>query len=222
MNICPDATNSQEMKLLLMSKEKTVKGTQTISGREEREGIAREQVTAFSDQSSIVMSLTSTFPPDICHGFSSVHASHYQNKYSFRSPKYLYVKDRLELKRRTAAVWKVPSVEKLPEPFYLIPAYWSITNQAFHLPATTKKLLPSMVGSCCLVALLSRLVSSVCLCVPLQPLLCVHTDTQTRVHRDVRILTHTTQVTDIVSLPCANIFLSICKLSAGCFIVCEV
>ena len=48
----------------------------------------------------------------------------------------------------------------------------------------------------------------VCLCVPLQPLLCVHTDTETRVHRDVRILTHTTQVTDIVSLPCANIFLS--------------
>ena len=100
-------------------------------------------------------------------------------------------------------------VEKLPEPFYLIPAYWSITNQAFHLPATTKKLLPSMVGSCCWVALLSRLVSSVCLCVPLQPLLCVHTDTETRVHRDVRILTHTTQVTDIVSLTCANIFLSI-------------
>ena len=111
MNICPDATNSQEMKLLLMSKEKTVKGTQTISGREGGEGISREQVTAFSDQSSIVMSLTSTFPPDICHCFSSVHASHYQNKYSFRSPKYLYVKDRLELKRRTAAVWKVPSWE---------------------------------------------------------------------------------------------------------------
>ena len=82
MNVCPDATNSQEMKLLLMPKEKTVKGTQTISGREGGEGISREQVTAFSDQSSIVMSLTSTFPPDICHCFSSVPASHYQNNYS--------------------------------------------------------------------------------------------------------------------------------------------
>ena len=82
MNVCPEATNSQEMKLLLMPKEKTVEGTQMISGREGGEGIAREQVTAFSGQSSIVMSLTSTFPPDICHGFSSVHASHFQNKYS--------------------------------------------------------------------------------------------------------------------------------------------
>ena len=82
LNVCPQATNSQEMTLLLMPKEKTVNGTQTISGREGGEGIAREQVTAFSGQSSIVMSLTSTFPPDICHCFSSVHASHYQNKYS--------------------------------------------------------------------------------------------------------------------------------------------
>ena len=56
-------------------------------------------------------------------------------------------------------------VEKLPEPFYLIPAYWSITNQAFHLPATTKKLLPSMVGSCCWVALLSRPVCVLCVSV---------------------------------------------------------
>ena len=117
---------------------------------------------------------------------------------SFQAPKH-FVKDRLELKRRTAAVWKVPSWEIartfLPHWYLWLIAF---TNQVIQWLATTEKLLPSLVGSSCWVALLSRLVSCVCLCVPLQPLLCVHTDTETRVHRDVRILTHTTQVTDIV------------------------
>ena len=49
----------------------------------------------------------------------------------------------------------------------------AITNQVIQWLA--KKLLPSMVGSCCWVALLSRLVSCVCLFVPASTIpLCPH------------------------------------------------